>query len=99
MKIGEARRIEQEANKKEIKRKIFLQNNEDLKEEEQFEENFKKYPSLKEFYWVKEKLREMYRAKDRKQGEKILDMVIASMRGSVDGEIFCLRNMLRRSKN
>ena len=76
VKIDEARRIEQEATKKEIKRRIFLKNKEDLrdKEKELLEEYFKKYPSLKEFYWVKEKLREMYRAEDRKQGEEILDM-------------------------
>lgn len=99
-RIDEARRIEQEAVKKEIKRKIFLKNKEDLRkrEKEQLEEYFKKYPSLKEFYWVKEKLREMYRAKSRKQGEKILDMLIASMRVSDDGEILCWRNMLRRWK-
>lgn len=56
------------------------------------------YPSLKEFYWVKEKLREMYRAQDREEGKKILDMPIASMRVSDDGEILCFRNMLRRWK-
>ncbi|MEA3421947.1 MAG: ISL3 family transposase [Acidobacteriota bacterium] len=101
MKIDEARRIEQEATKKEIKRRIFLRNEEDLKdkEKEQLEEYFKLYPSLKEFYWVKEKLREMYRAKDRKEGKKILDMVIMSMRVSDDGEILCWRNMLRRWKD
>lgn len=82
MRIDEARRIEQEAEKKEIKRKIFLKNREDLckKEQEQLEEYFQKYLSLKEFYWVKEKLREMYRAKNRKQGKKILDMVIGEFR-------------------
>jgi len=76
-KIDEARRIEQDAVKKDIKRKIFLKNKEDLRkrEKEQLEEYFQKYPSLKEFYWVKEKLREMYRAKSRKQGEKILDLL------------------------
>jgi transposase len=101
MRIDEARRIEQEAIKKEIKRKIFLKNKEDLrkKEQEQLEEYFKKYPSLKEFYWVKEKLREMYRAKSRKEGEKILDTVIAAMRVSDDGEILCWRNMLCRWKD
>lgn len=101
VKIDEARRIEQEATKKEIKRKIFLKNKEDLrdKEKEQLEEYFNNYPSLKEFYWVKEKLREMYRAEDRKQGEEILDMVIAAMRVSDDGEILCWRNMLWRWKD
>jgi len=100
-RIDEARRIEQEAVKKEIKRKIFLKNKEDLRkrEKEQLEEYFQRYPSLKEFYWVKEKLREMYRAKNRKEGEKILDMVIAAMRVSDDGEILCWRNMLRRWKD
>jgi len=100
MRIDEARRIEQEAVKKEIKRKIFLKNKEDLrkKEQEQMKEYFQKYLSLKEFYWVKEKLREMYGAKNRKEGEKILDMVISAMRVSNDGEIFCWRNKLRRWK-
>jgi len=69
------------------------------KEKEQLEEYFNNYPSLKEFYWVKEKLREMYRAEDRKQGEEILDMVIAAMRVSDDGEILCWRSMLRRWKD
>ena len=101
VKIDEARRIEQEATKKEIKRRIFLKNKEDLrdKEKEQLDEYFKKYPSLKEFYWVKEKLREMYRAEDRKQGAEILDVVIAAMRVSDDGAILCWRNMLRRWKD
>jgi transposase len=100
VKIDEARRIEQEATKKEIKRKIFLKNNENLrdKEKEQLEEYFKIYPSLKEFYWVKEKLREMYRAKDRKEAKEILDMLISSMRVSEDGEILCFRNTLMRWK-
>ena len=101
MKIDEARRIEQEATKKEIKRRIFLKNKEDLKDKEKelLEEYFKLYPSLKEFYWVKEKLKETYRAKNRKEGEKILNMVIMSMRVSDDGEILCWRNMLRRWKD
>ena len=100
MRIDEARRIEQEAVKKQIKRKIFLKNKEDLgkKEQELLKEYFKKYRSLKEFYWVKEKLREMYRANNRRQGERILDSVIAAMRVSDDGEILCWRNMLRRWK-
>jgi len=47
---------------------------------------------------IKEKLREMYRANNRRQGERILDSVIAAMRVSEDGEILCWRNMLRRWK-
>ncbi len=41
----------------------------------------------------------MHRAEDRKQGEEILNMVIASMGVSDDGEILCWRNMLRRWKD
>ena len=46
-----------------------------------------KYPSLKDFYWAKEKVREVYRQESRTQAAKILDNLILNLRSADDGEL------------
>lgn len=55
-RVDEARKIEQDVYKVEIPRKIFLIGKEKLgqKQKQRVESLCQKYPSLKEFYWMKE---------------------------------------------
>jgi transposase len=46
-----------------------------------------KYPSLKDFYWAKEKIRELYRQESCEDVAKILDNVIFNLRLADDGEL------------
>jgi transposase len=85
-RVDEARRIEQDAWKVEIPRKIFLVGKEKLSssQRKKIESYFQKYPSLKEFYWIKEALRRFYKLKHKKTAEKRLKDLIAMARLSDD---------------
>jgi transposase len=78
VRMDEARRIEQDAVKQEIPRKIFLVGKEKLnpKQKKRVETYCQKYPSLKEFYWMKEALRSLYRLKSKTAAEKRLKDLI-----------------------
>jgi len=67
-RLDEARKNEQEGSKVEIPRKLFLMGKERLKpaQKRKVEAWCQKYPSLKEFYWMKEALRSFYKLKDKK---------------------------------
>jgi hypothetical protein len=41
-------------------------------------------PSLKGFYWAKEKIRELYRRQTREEADKILDNIIFNLRWADD---------------
>jgi len=77
-RVDEARKIEQDVYKAEIPRKIFLIGKERLsrKKQQKVESYCQKYPSLKEFYWMKEALRSFYRLKRKKTAEKRLKDLI-----------------------
>ncbi|MFQ6052448.1 MAG: ISL3 family transposase [Candidatus Hydrothermarchaeota archaeon] len=77
-RVDEARKIEQDVYKAEIPRKIFLIGKERLsrKQQQKVESYCQKYPSLKEFYWMKEALRSFYRLKRKKTAEKRLKDLI-----------------------
>jgi transposase len=77
-RVDEARRIEQDAWKVEIPRKVFLVGKEKLSlhQRKKIESYCQKYPSLKEFYWMKEALRHFYRLKHKKTAEKRLKDLI-----------------------
>lgn len=77
-RVDEARKIEQEALKVDIPRKLFLIGKEKLsqKEKEEVESYGQKYPSLKEFYWMKEALRSFYQLKRTSLAEKRLKDLI-----------------------
>lgn len=68
-RVDEARKIEQDAWKVEIPRKIFLVGKEKLtpSQRKKIETYLQKYPSLREFYWIKEALRRFYRLKHKKR--------------------------------
>jgi transposase len=61
-RLDEARKIEQDAVHREIPKKIFLIGQEKLspREKMQIAEYGRRYPSLKEFHWMKEQLRRFY---------------------------------------
>jgi len=71
-RVDEARKIEQDAWKVEIPRKLFLVAKEKLSPKEKAKVEFwcQKYPSLKEFYWMKEALRSFYQLKRKTVAEK-----------------------------
>lgn len=71
-RVDEARKIEQDAWKVEIPRKIFLVGKEKLSpsQKKKIESYFQKYPSLKEFYWMKEALRRLYKLRHKKTAKK-----------------------------
>lgn len=77
-RVDEARKIEQDAARREIPKKIFLFGQERLsrREKERLESYFRLYPSLKEFYWMKEKLRQFYKLKSKKAARnRLKDLV------------------------
>lgn len=77
-RVDEARRIEQDAWKVEIPRKVFLVGKEKLSlhQRKKIESYCQKYPSLKEFYWMKEALRNFYRLKRKRTAERRLKDLI-----------------------
>lgn len=77
-RLDEARKIEQDAWKVEIPRKLFLMGKEKLKpaQRRKAEAYGQKYPSLKEFYWMKEALRSFYKLKDKKTASRRLKDLI-----------------------
>jgi len=45
------------------------------------DELLKTYPNLKGFYWAKEHLRDVYRAKDKNEAAKLLDLIVPEPEG------------------
>jgi len=73
-RMDEARRIEQDVRHKgkvKIPKKIFLVARENLsdRERQKVDELLKTYPNLKGFYWAKERLRDVYRARDKSKAD------------------------------
>jgi len=100
-RMDEARRIEQDVHlrkKVQIPKKIFLIGGEKLSEEGRSRLNvlLEKYPSLKDFYWAKEKVREVYRQESQAQAARILDNLILNLRSADDGELIRWGNTLKR---
>jgi len=97
-RVDEARKIEQDALKVEIPRKIFLVGKEKLipSQRKRIESYFQKYPSLKEFYWMKEALRRFYKLKQKKTAEKRLKDLIAMARLSDDAAMMQWGRTLKR---
>lgn len=67
-------------------------------EKEDLEDIFKKYPRLKIWYVAKEKLREVYRAKTREDGEKQLNSLILILSVNDDAELIRWGRSLRYYK-
>jgi len=99
-RMDEARKIEQDVlRKKKVKipKKIFLIGGEKLNEEQRAKiaELLVRYPSLKGFYWAKEKIREIYRQESREEAAKLLDLIILNLKSEDDGELIRWGNTLR----
>ena len=99
-RMDEARRIEQDVQLKrkvQIPKKIFLIGGEKLSAEAESKLAMlvAKYPSLKDSYWAKEKIRELYRQESREGAAKILDNVIFNLRLADDGELIRWGNTLK----
>lgn len=99
-RMDEARRIEQDVHLKRkvrIPRKILLIGGEKLSQEARQKVNglLEKYPSLKGFYWAKEKMREVYRQGSKEEAAKVLDNIILNLKCADDGELIRWGNTLR----
>jgi transposase len=99
-RMDEARRIEQDVNKKrkvKIPKKIFLVGAEKLGEESESKLTglLNKYPNLKVFYWAKEKIRQVYSQESREDAAKLLDIIIFNLKADDDGEAIRWANTLK----
>jgi len=100
-RMDEARRIEQDVRHKgkvRIPKKIFLIARENLSDRgrQKVDELLKTYPNLKGFYWAKERLRDVYRARDKNEAAKLLDLIIMNLKASDDAELYRWGNTLKR---
>jgi len=98
-KMDEARRIEQDVQRRkkvQIPKKIFLVAGEKLSANERakVDELLDKYPTLKGFYWAKEKMRELYRQESGEEATRIMDNIIFNLKSSDDGELIRWGNSL-----
>jgi len=98
--MDETRRIEQDVyrrRKVRIPKKIFLIGGEKLSGEtrERLNRLMDKYPSLKGFYWAKEKMRELYRQESREEATGVLDNIILNLKWADDGELIRWGNTLK----
>ena len=59
---------------------------------------YKKHPALKEVYFVKEKVREMYECKTRKEAERKLNMLLSQLEYYEVGKLSEMRDTLLRWK-
>lgn len=88
---------------KRMNRFLFAKNREDLSEEERQRlkkifENCKKFPALQNAYFVKEKVREMYWSKNKKEAERKFDVLISQLEHFEVGKIREMRDTLKRWK-
>ena len=99
-RIDEARRIEQDVHRKRktmIPKKLFLIGREKLNVEkvERVDTLLDTYPSIKGFYWAKEKLREMYRQERHSDAVKLFDNIIFNLKSDDDAELIRWGNTLK----
>jgi transposase len=104
--INKERKFLQEMNKErnfrnyKIKRFPLLANREDLdtKQEKILESILSKYPSLKMFHYIKEKLRDMYNLYNKKEALLALEFIIDTLRENDDAELVKFGNTLKNFK-
>lgn len=99
-KMDEARKIEQDVQRRKkvkIPKKIFLVAGEKLSADEKMKVNelLDRYPTLKGFYWAKEKMRELYQQNSLGEAAKLLDNIIFNLKSSDDGELIRWGNSLK----
>jgi transposase len=104
--VEEMRKIIQGDNPKgiyRINRFLMLKNRDKLTllQKKKLEESFniyRKHPTLKEVYFVKEKVREMYECKTRKEAERKLNMLLSQLEYYEVGKLKEMRDTLIRWK-
>jgi len=96
-RLDETRRLEQEEARKAIPRWPLVKGAENLspKQKEQLATILKEFPNLGEFYYLKEKLREMYRASTKEEARGLLESVILNAENADDVEAFRWGRTLR----
>jgi transposase len=86
---------------KRMNRFLFAKNREELRPDEQQKlkkifDNCKRFPALQNAYFVKEKVREMYRAKNRKEAERKFETLIVQLEQFEVGKIKEMSNTLKK---
>lgn len=86
---------------KRMNRFLFAKNREDLSEEERQRlknifENCKEFPSFQNAYFVKEKVREIYWSKNKKEAERKFDILMSQLEHFEVGKIREMRDTLKR---
>jgi len=99
-RVDDARRIEQEAVKKTIKKWVFVKGVERLDDygKNLLQSYFTKYPLLKEWHWGKEQLRNVYKAKSKEEAHELLMRIIRSFEEHDDAAMNDWGKTLRRWK-
>ncbi|MDE1975260.1 MAG: ISL3 family transposase [Patescibacteria group bacterium] len=104
--LEETRKVIQEMGKRgerRINRFLLAKNAEDLSVREKRAlarvfKAYRKFPTLQGAYFVKEKVREMYRCKTRVEAERKLDMLLSQLEHHEVGKLAEMRNTLTRWK-
>jgi transposase len=104
--VEEMRKIMQTEGKigrEKMNRFLFAKNREDLTEKEQRKlkkifETSKKFPALQNVYFVKEKVREIYQARNKKEAEKKFEILISQLEQFEVGKVKEMRDTLKRWK-
>jgi transposase len=104
--VEELRKIMQNKGRigdKRINRFLLARNREDLSDDERERlkiifENNKKFPALQNAYFVKEKVREIYQARNKKEAERKFEMLISQLEQFEVGKVKEMRDTLKRWK-
>ena len=80
-----------------IPKKIFLIAGENFSAGEKMKVNelLDRYPTLKGFYWAKEKMREFHQQNSLREAAKLLDNIIFNLESSDDSEVIRRGNSLK----
>lgn len=95
-RVDEARRIEQDVRRKRIPKKLFLVGKERVKEKERLSNLLREYPNIKNFYVVKERLRDMYRCMEGENASEIFSSILIMTEQSDDVELMLWGRTLKR---
>lgn len=96
-RVDEARVLEQQVTGLKLPRWPLLKNEEDLSERQawQLAEIRKRHKNPAHFHWVKEQLRDVYRATDRTEAAEILDRLIFNAEQAADAALVQWSRTLR----
>ena len=96
-RVDETRRLEQGEAKTTLPRWPLLKRPETLsaKQEGQLAHLLRRFPTLREHYWVKERLRALYRCASRAEAEAHWQTTVVAMEASEDAAVLVWARMLR----